>query len=394
MPLAYFKDPEFGTTEANFGAVLSTPGGVAYTLPAGTVTIDSARLVLPYVSNGFYGDSLLSSYTINVHQLSERLSSAQTYYNTKVLSYNSGIVGTKTFVARPHDTLRIKAIVTGGPDTLIKANPQVRVPLDPNFINANLFELPQATLTSPEMFESFVRGLYVTLDKDKTTGIGGNIFFNLDSARVTVYYRSTSGSKIDTAAVSLPFHTSVGEIKHTYSANVQAAIDNTSTNGMVYMQGLGGLKAKLSLPDPKAIFASVGSSNVVINRAELIVQVKPGTATPFVPVKRLALYQLDLAKQRIPLQDVSTTDPRASGVANIGVYNPTNGEYHFLITAYLQDLLRGKVAGNDTYLTPVNPTTAVTDVASTAGYAERSIIQGKNSPYRIKLNIIYTKINP
>ena len=395
MPLAYFKDPEFGTTEANYGAVLSTPGRAAYTLPAGTITVDSALLVLPYVSSGFYGDSLLSNYTVNVHQLTERISASQTYYNTKVLSFNPDKIGTKTFVARPHDTLKITSIVKGAKDTLMNVRPQVRVPLDKNFISGIFFEQPQTTLTTPAIFESLVKGLYVTLDKNKTTGIGGNMFFNVDSATVTVYYKTVNGSTIDTALVSLPFSQSVGEIRHTYSANVQAALDNTSTNGLVYLQGLAGLRAKVTVPDPKAIFASAGGSdNVIINRAELVVQVKPGSATPFVPAQRLALYKLDLSRQRVPLQDVSSTDPRASGINNIGVYNPTNGEYHFLITAYLQDLLRGKSVDYGTYLAPVNPLTAVTDVATTASYAERSIIQGKNSSqYRIRLNIIYTKIH-
>jgi hypothetical protein len=394
MPLAYFKDPEFGTTEASFGAVLSTPGHVAYTKPTGTITIDSALLVLPYVPTGFYGDSLLSQYTINVHHLTEFISRSQTYYNTKVLAFDPDKLGSKTFVARPHDTLKITSIVKGAKDTLIKVRPQVRVPLSTDFINGVFFEQPQTTLTTPAIFENLVKGLYVTLDKNQTTGVGGNMFFNLDSAAVTIYYKNVNGATIDTALVTLPFAQSVGQIKHTYSANVQAALDNTSTNGLVYLQGLAGLRAKLTLPDPKAIFASIGSENVVINRAELVVQVKPGSATPFAPAKRLALYRLDLARQRVPLQDVTTTDPRASGVNNIGVYNPANGEYHFLVTAYLQDLLRGKSVDYGTYLAPVDPLTAVTDVASTASYAERSIIQGKNASYRIKLNIIYTKIHP
>jgi hypothetical protein len=386
-PLAYFKDPELGTTEANIAVVLSTPGAVSYTLPTGTITIDSARLILPYSTNGFYGDSLLSAYKIDVHQLSERIVTSKGYYNTKHFEFNSALLGTKTFAARAHDTLKILSQVKGGPDTLIKVPPQVRVPIDADFIKQNFFNASQSSLTTPAIFENFVKGLYITLDKNQTTGAGGNMFFNLTNAALTVYYRNNSGTAIDTTAISLALGTNVNEIKHTYSTNVKAALANTSTNGLIYLQGLVGLRAKVTLPDVKKIFASAG--NVVINRAELVVKVNPGSAAPFAPIKRLSLYKYDIAHQRTTLQDASTTDPRAS--AALGGYNATTGEYHFIVTAYLQDLLRGKAVDYGTYLAPTDPTIATTDLSPNANYAERSIVSAKNSPYRIKLNIIYTK---
>src|ERR1700748_1158880 len=36
-PVAYFKDPIFGTSEANIAASLSLPGAAAYSLPSGTI---------------------------------------------------------------------------------------------------------------------------------------------------------------------------------------------------------------------------------------------------------------------------------------------------------------------------------------------------------------------
>lgn len=392
VPLSYFKDPEFGTTEANIAMVLSTPGASAYTLPTGTITIDSARLILPYATDGFYGDSLLSTYKIDVHQLDERIDPTKSYYNTKNFSSSSNLLGTKTFLARAHDTLKIVSIVKGGPDTLIKVKPQVRIPIDANFINQRFFSASANTLSNPVIFESLIKGLYVTLDKNQTPGVGGNMYFNLDSAALTIYYKNFSGGATDTTAISLSIGRKVVEIKHTYSTTVQAALDNTSTKGLVYLQGLAGLRAKLTLPDVKGIFtAAGGSDNVVLNRAELIVKVDPGSTTPFAPSKRLTLYRYDIARQRVTLQDASSTDPRSSNFG--GAYNAATGEYHFIITAYLQDLLRGKSVDYGTFLAPVNPTGTTIDLTPASTYADRSIIVGKNSPYRVKLNIIYTKIN-
>jgi hypothetical protein len=45
-PLGYFIDPVLGTTESNIAIGLNLPASSAYTLPTGTISIDSAVLVL------------------------------------------------------------------------------------------------------------------------------------------------------------------------------------------------------------------------------------------------------------------------------------------------------------------------------------------------------------
>ncbi|GGH10639.1 DUF4270 family protein [Mucilaginibacter phyllosphaerae] len=390
-PLAYFKDPDLGTTEANIAAVLRLPGGTAYTLPTGTVTIDSVRLVLPYAAGvSFYGDSLLSSYKIDVHQLNERIVTTKAYANTYHFASKPELLGTKTFFARSHDSVTIANIRTGKVDTIQKVPPQLRIPISNSFINTNLFSASSSTLSSSTIFENTVNGLYFTLDKNQTPGTGGNLFFNLDSASVKVYYKRVDGTTIDTAIASLPFGVNVNEFKHTYSDKVKASLDGTSTDGLVYLQGLAGLRAKLSFPDIKNLFTSL-DNKVVLNRAELVVKIKPGTATPFAPAKRLTLYKYNIAGQRVTIQDASSSDARANSVFG-GNYNPTTGEYHFIITAFLQDLITGKTVDYGTYLAPVDPTGTAIVVTPEANYADRSMIGGKNSAYRVKINIIYTKL--
>src|SRR6202012_5770582 len=75
--LGLFNDPVFGLTQADLAIDLNLPGNTAtsnyaYTDPVGTITIDSAILVMRYAS-GFYGDSIASRYKVNVYQLNERL---------------------------------------------------------------------------------------------------------------------------------------------------------------------------------------------------------------------------------------------------------------------------------------------------------------------------------
>ncbi|HSY77844.1 MAG TPA: DUF4270 family protein, partial [Bacteroidia bacterium] len=67
-PLGYFNDPIFGPLESSIAVGLNLPGSAPYSLPTGTISIDSAVLVLKY-ADGFYGDSLTSRYKVNVYQL-------------------------------------------------------------------------------------------------------------------------------------------------------------------------------------------------------------------------------------------------------------------------------------------------------------------------------------
>ncbi|WP_374948528.1 DUF4270 family protein [Mucilaginibacter sp.] len=394
--LAYFKDPDFGITETNIAAALNLPNGIAYTLPTGTITIDSSVLVLPY-SDGFYGDSLTSRFKLDVHQLAEKVVLGTPYYNNKQFAFAPALLGTKTFTARTHDTIKVFNILKGRTDTLIKVAPQLRIPISQDFVNTYLLGADAATYrASLTAFQNGAKGIYLTLDKNGTTGPGGNIPFELDSARISVYYRANNAGVIDTAIVSMPVQTSAHaiQIKHTYTPKVLAAISSPATSGLVYLQGGAGLRAKVSFPNIKSIFAGLGSG-VVINRAELVVKVAPGTNIPYRAPQRLTMYQLDIAKQRTSIPDGSITDPRGvNGTGAFGgFYIAATGEYHFTVTGYIQDLISGKAVDNGTFIAPVNPLSSSVDITPTAQYTERLITFGKNSPNRIKLNIIYTKIN-
>jgi hypothetical protein len=140
-------------------------------------------------------------------------------------------------------------------------------------------------------------------------------------------------------------------------------------------------------------------SDIVLNRAELVVTPVPGSGIPYTPLPEITMYRLDIAKQRIELQDASspTVDPRAGGVSVFGgFYSPTKLNYHFIITAFLQDLLLKKTVDYGTYIGAVDFTGATSvPIAATAQVGARTVAGGganKSSPYSIKLNIIYTKI--
>lgn len=402
-PLAYFKDPVIGTSEANIAVALSLPSSSAYTLPTGTVTIDSAILSLSY-NDGFYGDSLTTKYKVNVYQLAEVPLSTTTYFNSKVWSVSNNLLGSQNFNSRTHTRFKITDIVTGKPDTLKTVAAQLRVKINPSFIASNLFNASASTLSSNTAFQNQVKGLYITLDKNQG-GIGGRFYIKMDSSKLDVYYKATTTSAVDTAVVSLPLGQRAAEIKHTFSTEVTTGLKAASPQEVVYLDGLGGLRTKISFPYIKNLLTAAGS-DIVINRAELVITPLPGTNISYKATPKLTMYRVDIARQRTPIPDaaggssVSGADPRfiSAGVFG-GDYIPNLNSYHFVITGYISDLMRGKTIDYGTFIAPVDTTNnAVISGIQTAETAARVIATGgvtnKSSatfPYRMKLNIIYTK---
>jgi hypothetical protein len=394
-PLAYMKDPVFGTTEANLVMNLNLPSGSAYTLPTGTITVDSALLILPYAPGNFYGDSISSRYKANVYQLNESPVTGKTYYNTKTWDVNRNVLlGTKSFLSRTSDSILITTPIASQPDSLVKVAPQLRIPINTSFVNDILYNAPAVQRGSNLVFKNNVKGLYVTLDKTQS-GVGGSFMFTMGAAAsLQIYYKNVNGTVIDTGVLILPSSLSAAEIKHTHSATITTALSNTTAGSKTfYLQGLGGLRSKISFPYLKNFMKTVGG-DVVINRAELIISPAPGSTIPFAPLPRLALYQYDLAKQRVYIQDASPTDPRSFGTAAAGGYYITQQQqYHFLLTAYIQDLMSGRTTDYGAFIGPVYPS-ATASFVSTAQNDGRTVAVGydKTSPYSIILNIFYTKV--
>lgn len=405
VPLAYFKDPIFGITEANVAFSLGTPSSVAFTKPTGTVVIDSAILVLRYGLN-FYGDTTATNYKINVYQLNEQPLS-QSYYASKSWSYNPTLIGTRSFNARPTVAVSALQIVTGAKDTMKRLPAQIRVPMNTAFVRSNILLTDSLKLIGTEAFKRYFKGLYLALDKAQTIGgPGGNFYLLADSCALNVYYKNTSSAgTIDTVMASFPTSgTYAANIKHDYTGtSIPAALNNTKSSGTVYLQGLAGLRAKIAFPSLATNVKQI-IGNATLNRAELIITPVAGTQIyPFLPAPRLTMYRYNIAKQRTYLPDSNPipypnvgSDPRTIGPINFGgFYNiPLNkNEYHFIITGYIQDLISGKTIDYGTFLAPADRyNLSGVEYATGSAYSAARLVAGgdKTSPYKMKLNIIYT----
>ncbi|UEG54051.1 DUF4270 domain-containing protein [Mucilaginibacter daejeonensis] len=412
MPLASFVDSRIGTTTSNVVTGITLPGNVAYTKPSGTVTTDSVVMELRY-ADGFYGDSLNSRYRVNVYQLTNKLqaSTLDGYYSGQRRPHESAnLINTAKagpFNIRPKTSVKIQNILKGKADKDSLATPQLRVSLDPAFFASRVFN--PTTTSSVANFQNSLKGLYISLQRNNTTETGGSAMLDITNCNIKVYYRADTAGTIDTNSVTLPFAGSVTEISHTYTDEVTKAMAaGVTSNDVFYIQGNAGLRAKIAFPSLKTIFGTTPISSIAINRAELVITPVAGTDVPFVPLPQLTLYRLDLTKQRRQIPDGAVTtggqalDARFLGVPQFGGnYVKSTKDYHFLVTGYISDLIRGKTTDYGTYLGAIDTvnrnkgTTATVDYLPTAATSARLIAVGSNksSQYKIKLNIIYTKNN-
>lgn len=427
-PLGYINDdPIFGDTEASLSMAVSLPStGYSFGL---NPTIDSAILVLPYqrtidnttspstVYNEFYGDTATSVYSFKVQQLKNDITFETGFMSDKEYAVEAPVLGTFKAKISPNTPVKINEIVVGAADTIITIVPQLRIKLDNSFIQNHILNLDSVTLAKNSRFSALFKGLHVSVDKATTTGKGGILMVDFagSNAKLQVYYKKDIVNSVDKDTVETEFPISIltgpvaVTIKHDYTGTpvaTQLATPNPATPyNVTYVQGLTGLRTKLSFPDLAAFVTTVKGTNtnskIVINRAELVVNVASGSdVAPFVPARKLTIYRNDIAGNRVNIVDYSNIqnvlnpyyvggDPSVSGY-----YDATKKRYIFMLTGYLQDLIDGNTEDYGTYLSVTSYDEAViSPTLTSASRASISSVNPASGDSAIKLNIYYTKVN-
>ncbi len=402
VPFGYLVDDVFGTAESSLALSVNLPSS-AYSFGT-NASIDSAVLVLPYAAQ-FYGDTTTSVYSIDVNQLTNNIAVENSFLSTKEYAANTDLVGNFSGKIKPNTPLKIKRVVAGGPDTLYTTPAAIRIKLSNNFITQNIVNASASNLLNNTTFNSAFKGIKVSINKANSTGKGAIMFFNLSNANssVEVYYKkqnATTTTATDTTSAVFPISQNVGPvaatIKHNYAGTAiatQLADVTKKQYDVTYLQPMGGLRNIISIPYLKKFATAVGSK-VVINKAELVVDLSSGTDVfPYLPAQRLALYQLDIAGQRALIPDQNSTDYRYT--PNYGTsLDLSKKRYTFIVTALVQDLLDGKTENNGIYLAPGPDAIAEYTLSPAIISANRSVIGSfSNGTNKIKLNVYYTKIN-
>lgn len=395
-PLGYFNDPILGKTAANIAMSLTM---VNSNITFGTAPVlDSAVLVLHY-GDEFYGDST-SKLRIEVRQLADQLSKSKSYFNNAPFNVSPTVIGSQLVTIRRKDSVKVNQIVTGKPDVVKTKAPQIRIPINASFINSNFINAAPANFSTQALFLKFIKGLHLRVNESQSSGPGGIAFLNLtDSSRLDIYYKNTNGTAIDTTLLSFPIVNGsepvAAQFTHDYNGTaVQTQLNNPSTQyDVTYVQGLAGLRTKIRFPNLDKLKAL---GNITINKAELVVTVVGGTDN-YKPSPRLLLYTNDIASQRQFIPDFGTNP--SVGLTDFdfgGFYDPANKRYKFVVTTYLQDILRGTAKQYDTFIAPVSVGYSRQSGPVASGTtASRAVLgSGKSGvSYKMKLNIFYSKIN-
>ena len=369
--LGSMLDPVFGKTTAEIYSQfrLSENGQNFGTAPQ----LDSLILSLSY--SGFYGDSM-SSQTITVFELDQDMNPDTAYYSNQSISDYGVELASVTFVPAPGDSV----IVGGELET-----PQLRIRLSDEFAE-KIMTAESSVFEDNESWLEFMKGFRIT--SEPAMADGGIMSFDMLAANtaLTIFYRTEASqdtlsfvflSNSNCARFTAFDHNDYLDASADFKSQVLDG-DTAAGNEKFYLQGMGGVKAQLRLPDIQEFFKD---GNVAINEAKLIFNIYDDGSELGGP-PQLGLAMIDEEGDYIPLPDASEVSSYYGGYLN-----EAEDQYYFRISRHVQRVLTGQ--------TPNYPLALLITGASFRAnrliiYGPDSLLNGEN---KMVLNVTYTKVN-
>lgn len=370
--LGDFKDPVFGRTQSSIAAQLIPKSTGNVSLKNGQ--IDSAVLILYY--SDFYGDTN-STFKLNVYKLDAAISDTAKYYSNRQFTH-SDLLATQTIRPRAKDSVRINSIRVGRSDTLIKVPAQVRMQLD-TALARDLF-MTNANYSSVEAFQSYFKGLHITVDSNATTGNGGILSFDMFNgarSKLSIYYKLAS----DTLNFDLEINSTAAvasSFTHNYSGSTvrNAVLSPAAGEQTVYVQSMAGVRAKLEFPSIASLTDSLGK--IAIHKAELVLPLQEASAATLAQLSRLSIVMKDSTGKLLNVPDMDLGESFVGGY-----YDASSSSYRFNLSLFAQQVIDRRVKNQALYILSTNSSVI----------ANRSIINGpQNILSRMRLNISYTKL--
>ncbi len=382
-----YVDPIFGTATASMYTQVRTTTAITPITFGTSPVCDSVVLSLVY-EGGVYGKKERVNQKLNVYQLSESLVQSSVYYSTNTLSnFGADLTKANGYVFKPSPLDSVMLVIA---DTVM-LKPQERIELDAAFGQTILNNQSTGNVATNAAFQNFFKGLYITTEN--TTGLAsseGNIInFKMGESKITIYYHNSNVTNNDSLAYDLSLG-SVGRFNHfthDYSAAaihplLNAQINSTpgNTNATVFVQGMAGVKTKITFPH---LMNWADKGLIGVNKAELVISVDTSDITynldTFASPAAFVLYGINDDGSNYAIPDAF----EGSGYFG-GSYNSGTVQYRYNIARYIQQVLDGDRNNNGLYLLTSNG----------ANLANRAVVAGGNSTSRpMKLNITYTKLH-
>jgi len=374
------NDPVFGT----YGSVIYTQLELLATNPDfSDVKLDSIVLSLAYDSKGNYGD-FSKNFNLKIFEVLESMNPNEEYYsNQNFISNTSNPLGELDFIPMPNDSTFIDTV-------LVK--PHIRIPLDNALGERFLNVVDTSVYQSDDFFTNFFNGIKLVGNLDDNEAI---LAFDLLDQLTRLELHYTVG---DTAQEVFTFRVKSGSTKvmnffHDYDRSVYAPVlpfidDPVKGDSLVFLQSLEGLNVKVEMP-----FID-DWSNVIINKAELVVKVAQDANSTLYPIPEqlILLQNSNLSDDLVLIRDVSVSLQRTSSFTGLfggdSEVNSDSGEditeYRMNISGFLQDVIDGVQENGTLYIT----TYPKSDQPS------RLILGGPNhSKYNMEIQLTYTKLD-
>jgi len=320
--LGNIVEPVFGNIRADFVTQLQTTT-LGYDFGE-EASPDS--LVLYLLVSNIYGGENNKNQNIKIYQLTKDISYYDTYYSD-----------TNIDTLYSEDDLISEETKFSG-DTLITVTLSLET--------ANYLMSADTMLNSLTYFYDYFKGIYCTTDTVDVDGAIKTIDLTSSNSKVVLYYSNLENDSLD---YTFNISTSSGRFNH-FTHNYSSTPideylnnDSTTTDSIIYMQGLGGVTNRFNFNE---IEDYLSSNQYSVNKAELILPViKDDDFDIYSPPTRLLLFQLDDDENLISLNDLSYS----SDVFD-GNYNSDKSHYAFNISLYFQQLINGDYENSSLYL--------------------------------------------
>ncbi len=370
--LGTFNDSVFGKTTADFACQFRLSGYPDFSKNA---QVDSLVLYLLYKE--IYGDTVTPQ-RLKVYELSSGLKNEPNdkYYQDIDLKgfSKSEVLADFSYIPKFELDLLDSVIVQ-----------EIAIKLNPSLIN-KLMAADSLTWSDNDKFLQYFKGLYVEAGDLNEGGTIMKINTLARGSRMVLHYHNSEEDSLYYNYVINDNSARVNRFAHDYSSTVFAANLNQGVNqdSLIFVQTTGGLRSKILIPNlgiwskliPE-LSNSSDTSNLTINKAELIFQVDPTISdlSKMLPPEQLFLAAIDTVVY-------SPADYAFSSNYFGGRYNPADKTYRFNIAKHMQEVIEKKKENHGFYLETVYKNSTF----------RRAVLKGATSKTGIRLEITYSKI--
>ena len=340
-------------------------------------TLDSMVLILTYDTLGYYGSATVT-HNLEVYGLTEDLKDQDSIYIDQEIGFDPMLIGEKSFVARPTDSI---TILNHADTTEVTLPAQIRIRMDDDWAN-DLFSDSMIYESETTLEEKF-KGIYLKNTSEALLGLNFSTTSNGEGGfnRLAVYYTDSTDMK---RLYTFRFFTERGlYITTDKTGSIAESVFNNdiSPDSITMVESHEGYDTKIIFNDLSFL------EDKIINHAELIVTVASlpeDIASNHLPVDILLSYETKDGSNRGTIQDIEDLNLLNTSLdfGYGGRIEEVDGMniHRLIITKHIKEIIAGEV----------EPSIILRPFLRNQ-LPNRSVLYGpKHSQFGVKLGVAYT----